>query len=86
MSTVRFLADHDLNEHIVEGVRRREPGIGIGDTALSQYQEVKTSRRPCLDSTTIRRNPLIFNGLWTQFGYADSRSSIEVQCPDCRVG
>ena len=27
MSTVRFLADHDLNEHIVEGVRRREPGI-----------------------------------------------------------
>lgn len=27
MSTVRFLADHDLNEHIVEGVRRREPAI-----------------------------------------------------------
>ena len=24
MSTVRFLADHDLNEHLVEGVRRRE--------------------------------------------------------------
>ena len=27
MSTVRFLADHDLNEHIIEGVRRREPAI-----------------------------------------------------------
>jgi uncharacterized protein DUF5615 len=25
MSAVRFLADHDLNEHIVDGVRRREP-------------------------------------------------------------
>ena len=27
MTTIRFLADHDLNEHIVEGVRRREPAI-----------------------------------------------------------
>ena len=27
MRTVRFLADHDLNEHIVAGVRRREPAI-----------------------------------------------------------
>lgn len=27
MSRPRFLADHDLNEHIVVGVRRREPNI-----------------------------------------------------------
>ena len=27
MSTVRFLADHDLNEQIVGGVCRREPAI-----------------------------------------------------------
>ena len=27
MSQLRFLADHDLNEHIVVGVRRREPTI-----------------------------------------------------------
>lgn len=27
MSTIRFLADHDLNDHIVEGVKRSEPAI-----------------------------------------------------------
>jgi len=27
MSQPRFLADHDFNEHIVVGVRRREPAI-----------------------------------------------------------
>jgi hypothetical protein len=27
MSRPRFLADHDLNEHIVYGVLRREPAI-----------------------------------------------------------
>lgn len=27
MTRPRFLADHDLNEHIVTGVRRREPTI-----------------------------------------------------------
>ena len=26
MSTIRFLADHDLNEHIVAGVHRLDPG------------------------------------------------------------
>jgi hypothetical protein len=39
MSRPRFLADHDLNEHIVDGVLRREPAvefirvrdIGLGD-------------------------------------------------------
>lgn len=39
MSRPRFLADHDLNEHIVDGVERREPAleiirardIGLGD-------------------------------------------------------
>lgn len=27
MSRPRFLADHDLNEHLIDGVLRREPGI-----------------------------------------------------------
>jgi hypothetical protein len=27
MSRPRFLADHDLNEHIIDGVRRREPAL-----------------------------------------------------------
>jgi hypothetical protein len=27
MSRPRFLADHDLNEHIVDGTLRREPGV-----------------------------------------------------------
>src|SRR5712691_9840367 len=29
MSRPRLLADHDLNEHILDGVRRREPAIEI---------------------------------------------------------
>lgn len=29
MSRPRFLADHDLNEHIVSGVLRREPALTI---------------------------------------------------------
>ena len=29
MSRPRFLADHDLNEHIVAGVLRREPAVGF---------------------------------------------------------
>ncbi len=27
MSRARFLADHDLNEHIIDGVQRREPAL-----------------------------------------------------------
>lgn len=30
MSRPRFLADHDLNEHIVVGIQRREPAIEFG--------------------------------------------------------
>src|SRR5258708_6601348 len=29
MSRPRFLADHDLNEHIIDGVERREPALEI---------------------------------------------------------
>ena len=29
MSRPRFLADHDLNEHIIAGLRRRDPSIEI---------------------------------------------------------
>ena len=57
-----------------------------GDTALSQYQEVETSRRPCLDSANIRRNPFIFNGLQSRFDDADGRVLIEVQCPQALRG
>jgi hypothetical protein len=50
MSRPRFLADHDLNEHIVAGVLRREPAIefvpvrelgmsGHADEAILEYAE-----------------------------------------------
>src|SRR5262245_16717223 len=29
MSRPRFLADHDLNEHIIDGVQRREPALEL---------------------------------------------------------
>lgn len=29
MSRLRFLADHDLNEHIIDGIERREPALEI---------------------------------------------------------
>ena len=51
------------------------------DTALSQYQEVETSRRPCRDSTDTRRNRFLFNGLRSRFGYADRRVLIKVPVP-----
>lgn len=38
MSAIRFLADHDLNDHIVNGVFRREPAIEfvrVRDVGLS---------------------------------------------------
>jgi len=41
MSRPRFLADHDLNEHIVVGVRRREPTI-----EFSQVRDFGLSDRP----------------------------------------
>ena len=37
MSKIRFVADHDLNRNIVDGVMRREPSVEfarIGDTGL----------------------------------------------------
>lgn len=50
MSRPRFLADHDLNEHIVAGVLRREPVVefvragdlgmsGHADEAILEYAE-----------------------------------------------
>lgn len=41
MSRPRFLADHDLNEHIVDGVLRREPTIEI-----VRLREVDLQDRP----------------------------------------
>jgi len=38
MSRPRFLADHDLNEHILDGVLRREPAVDfvrVRDVSLS---------------------------------------------------
>ena len=47
MSRPRFLADHDLNEHIIDGLLRREPAIefirsrdiGLGDAPDEQVLE-----------------------------------------------
>ena len=41
MSRPRFLADHDLNEHIIDGVLRREPGL-----EFIRAREVGLSERP----------------------------------------
>ena len=41
MSRPEFLADHDLNEHIVDGVLRREPSI-----RLIRVREVGLDKRP----------------------------------------
>ena len=45
MSRPRFLADHDLNEHIIDGVLRREPALEFihardGDLAARPDPEV----------------------------------------------
>jgi hypothetical protein len=42
MSRPRFLADHDLNEHIVSGVLRREPAlewVRVRDVGMSEYAD-----------------------------------------------
>jgi len=42
MSRPRFLADHDLNEHIIVGVLRREPAIEflrVRDLGMSQASD-----------------------------------------------
>jgi hypothetical protein len=41
MSRPEFLADHDLNEHIVDGVLRREPSV-----RFLRVREVGMSERP----------------------------------------
>lgn len=44
MSRPRFLADHDLNEHIVHGVGRREPAIEFlraRDVGLHEYSDAE---------------------------------------------
>ncbi len=44
MSRRRFLADHDLNEHIVHGVLRREPAIEFihaRDVGLHEHSDAE---------------------------------------------
>jgi len=44
MSRPRFLADHDLNEHIVHGVLRREPAIEfvrVRDVGLHEHSDAE---------------------------------------------
>jgi hypothetical protein len=46
MSRPRFLADHDLNEHIVTGVLRREPVLAclrVRDLGLSEQSAAEVS-------------------------------------------
>ena len=65
MSRPRFLADHDLNEHIVNGAHRREPTLEIvrardvgmhacPDAEVLEYASINTrhcerSMRTCYD-------------------------------------
>ena len=42
MSRPRFLADHDLNEHILDGAQRREPAlefIRVRDLGMSEHSD-----------------------------------------------
>jgi hypothetical protein len=44
MSRPRFLADHDLNEHIVTGVLRREPTLELvraRDVGMSEHSDAE---------------------------------------------
>jgi predicted nuclease of predicted toxin-antitoxin system len=41
MTLPRFLADHDLNEHVIDGARRREPAL-----ELIRAREVGLADRP----------------------------------------
>ena len=44
MSSPRFLADHDLNEHIIDGVQRREPALEFvraRDVDMSDCQDAE---------------------------------------------
>ncbi len=44
MSRPKFLADHDLNEHIIDGVQRREPAlefIRARDVGMSERQDAE---------------------------------------------
>ena len=48
MSRPRFLADHDLNEHIIDGVLRREPAL-----EFIRLREVGLSDRPDFEVLTF---------------------------------
>ena len=65
MSDVRFLADHDLNEHIVTGLLRREPAIdflrvrdaGISDRPDSEILEYSDREQRVLVSHDVNTMP-----------------------------
>ena len=54
MSRPRFLADHDLNEHVVQGVSRQEPSLefvrvrNVGMSERSDEEILEYARREAL--------------------------------------
>ena len=65
MTQPRFLADHDLNEHIIAGVLRREPAIefirsreiGLADRPDSEVLEFAAAQRLIVVSHDVNTMP-----------------------------
>ena len=65
MSRPRFLADHDLNEHILDGVARREPSIeftrarelGLGNAPDAEVLEYASLNRMLVVSHDVNTMP-----------------------------
>jgi hypothetical protein len=71
MSLPRFLADHDLNEHIIDGVLRREPTL-----EFVRARDVGMSERPdpeVLAFAATNHFLLVSHDVNTMPGYAYSR-------------
>jgi hypothetical protein len=71
MSRPRFLADNDLNEHIIDGVLRREPAL-----EFVRVRDVGMSERPdpeVLAVAAAQNFLLVSHDVNTMPGYAYSR-------------
>ena len=71
MSRPRFLADHDLNEHIIDGVLRREPTV-----EFLRARDVGMSQRPdpeVLEYAASQGLIIVSHDVNTMPGYAVGR-------------
>jgi predicted nuclease of predicted toxin-antitoxin system len=71
MSRPRFLADHDLNEHIIHGVLRREPAI-----EFVRAREVGLGDRPdpeILEYAAVQGLVVVSHDINTMPGHARAR-------------